>query len=85
MCYHFKEFHQSDEELDFDITNTKKLTTAQIKRKIEKVSGIPAENISKLQRLERNDVLKELRMSGLTIGQLQRATGISRGIITNAK
>ena len=49
------------------------------------VSGIPAENISKLQRLERNYVLKELRMSGLTIGQLQRATGISRGIITNAK
>ena len=71
--------------MDFDITNTKKLTTAQIKRKIEKVSGIPAENISKLQRLERNYVLKELRMSGLTIGQLQRATGISRGIITNAK
>ena len=49
--------------------------------KIEKVSGIPAENISKLQRLERNYVLKELRMSGLTIGQLQRATGISRGIM----
>ena len=82
---YFKEFHQSDEELDFDIANTKKLTAAQIKRKIEKVSGIAAENISKLQRLERNYVLKELRMSGLTIGQLQRATGISRGIITNAK
>jgi len=81
----FKEFHQYNEELDFDITNTKKLTTSQIKRKIEKISGMTAESISTLQRAERNYILKELRMSGLTIGQLERATGISRGIITNAK
>ena len=81
----FREFHLFDEELDFDITNTKKLTTPQIKRKIEKISGMTAESISTLQRGERNYILKELRMSGLTIGQLERATGISRGIITKAK
>lgn len=81
----FKEFHQIDEEEDFNITNTKRLTAAQINRKIEKISGMTAESISQLPRAERNSVLRGLRTSGITIGQLERATGISRGIITKAK
>lgn len=82
---YFKEFHQIDEAVDFNITNTKKLTQAQINRKIEKISGMTPESISQLPRTERNEVLQKLRTAGLTIGELERATGISRGIITNAK
>ena len=81
----FRELHQIDDAIDFDITNTKKLTSAQINRRIEKISGMTPESISKLPRAERNQVLKELRAAGLTIGQLERATGITRGIITKAK
>ena len=43
------------------------------------------ESISQLPRTERNEVLQKLRTAGLTIGELERATGISRGIITNAR
>ena len=81
----FKELHTVDEDTDFNITNTKKSTPAQINRKIEKVSGMKAESISQLTRVERNQILKELRLSGLTIGELERATGITRGIIAKAK
>ena len=38
-----------------------------------------------MPREERNNALVTLRKAGLTIGELERATGISRGIITNAR
>lgn len=78
----FVEMHKSGEQVDFSITDNKKLTTAQICRKIEKISGILPEKISQLSRQERNSVLSKLRQEGLTIGQLERATGISRGVIS---
>ena len=43
------------------------------------------ESISQMSRPERNQAIMKLRTAGLTIGQLERATGISRGIITKAK
>ncbi len=81
----FEELHQIGDMMDFSITNTKKLTPAQINRRIKTISGIEAESISLLPKNERNEILAELRSAGLTIGQLVRATGISRGIVTNAK
>jgi hypothetical protein len=81
----FEELHLAEDMIDFNITNTKKLTTAQIHRKIEKIIGLSPDAISKMPREERNQTLIKLRAAGLTIGQLERATGISRGIITKAK
>ncbi len=81
----FSEMNQIVETINFDITNNKKLTPDQISRKIERISDMEPENISKLSRIERNQILAKLREEGMTIGQLERATGISRGIITNAK
>ena len=81
----FEELHSVEDMIDFNITNTKKLTTAQIVRKIEKIIGTTPESIAQMTRAERNQALIKLRAAGLTIGQLERATGISRSIITRAK
>lgn len=81
----FEELHLVEDVMDFSITNTKKLTTAQIHRKIEKIIGLAPEAISQMPRAQRNQALIQLRSAGMTIGQLERATGISRGIITKAK
>lgn len=37
--------------------------------------------IANFDKSERNKILKELRESGLSIRQIERATGISRGVI----
>ena len=81
----FKEFHNTIEEMDFSISNTKKLTDEQLRRKVMQISGVRANEISAKPKKERNQILYLLRSKGLTIGQLERITGISRGIISRAK
>jgi len=81
----FKEFHETMEDADFSISNTKKLTDEQLKRRIIKITGgIRAEEISLRAKTDRDYILALLRNEGFTIGQLERVTGISRGIITRA-
>lgn len=81
----FEVFHDSNEEENFSISNTKVLTDNQLKRKLFKLTkGIEAEKISLLSKVERNQIIHNLREQGFTIGQLERITGISRGIITRA-
>ena len=82
----FIEFHNIYEKEDFEISNTKKLTDEQIKRRIYKITGgISAEEISTKIKAERDSILLKLRDNGISIGELERTTGISRGIITRAK
>lgn len=78
----FKELHEITEDIDFSISNTKKLTDEQLRRKIYKIANIQASEISSMSKSERNKILTELRQNGLTTGQLERLTGISRGIIS---
>ena len=81
----FKEFHKEMGENDFSISNTKRLTDEQIKRRIIKITGgIRPEQISLRTKKERDTILAILRNEGFTIGQLERVTGISRGIVTRA-
>lgn len=81
----FKEFQEQKEETDFSITNSKKLTDEQLKRRIIKITqGVSPREIAVKSKMERNEILARLRREGLTIGQLERLTGISRGIITGA-
>ena len=80
----FKELHTDIEEIDFSISNTKKLTDEQLRRKVFSIIGIEAHEISSKQKTERNNILSQLRSNGFTIGELERITGISRGIITRS-
>lgn len=82
----FKEFHMEIGKEEFVITGGKRLTEEQVKRKIRGLTGgVDANEISQKPKAERNKIIASLREAGLTIGQLERATGISRGIITRAK
>lgn len=81
----FKEFHEEMDDMDFSISNTKRLTDEQLKRKLIKITGgVRPEEITSKPRDDRNRILALLRKEGFTIGQLERVTGISRGIITRA-
>lgn len=79
----FVEFHQDTEMTDFFISETKRLTDEQLKRKMRGVLGEEIE-ISKLPKKERDEKLAILRDNGFTIGELERITGISRSIVTRA-
>jgi len=82
----FCEFHDEEEKEDFRISDAKRPTDEQLLRRIRKITnGINANEISQLSKVERNIILSKLRTEGLTIGQLERVTGISRGIIARAK
>lgn len=78
----FKELHKMEEKIDFSISNTKRLSDEQLRRKIYTLTKLHAHEISLKTKAERNGILKLLRQNGLTIGQLERLTGISRGIIS---
>ncbi|MDD4689882.1 MAG: transposase [Eubacteriales bacterium] len=81
----FDEYHKEMDDYDFSISNTKRLTDEQLKRRIIMVTdGISPEKISLRTKIERDAILAILRNEGFTIGQLERVTGISRGIITRA-
>ena len=64
----FQEFHKNTEDINFTITNTKKLTDEQLKRKLLKMTGgIRAEEISAKPKVERDMILALLRKKGFTV------------------
>ena len=79
----FIELHKEIELENFQISDRKKLTDSQVKRKIIKVIKTnDVKSIADLPKEERNKILRILRQEEkLSIGQLERVTGISRGII----
>lgn len=81
----FVEFHNIVEEIDFTISESKKLTTAQMNRKIFNILGISADKIIELPKSERHELVLELRKNGFKNRQLERLTGISRGILDRIK
>ncbi len=82
----FEEYHSYIGDDNFYISNTKKLTDEQLRRKLKRITkGVNSREISELPRQQRNELLNQLREAGFTIGQLERLTGVSRGIITRAK
>ena len=78
---YFIQLHQLISDADFSLSDNKKLTDEQIRRKIYKITKMDANEIVLKSKTERNEILSLLRQSGFTIAQLERVTGISRGII----
>ena len=55
------------------------------KTKIIKITGgLSPEEIALRAKKERDEILARLKNEGFMIGQIERATGISRGIVTRA-
>ena len=76
----FIEFHQIEEQSIFVVDDRIKLTDDEIRRKILKVYGIEPKLIGEMERNKRNEILRILKEK-YSIRQLERVTGISRGII----
>lgn len=77
----FEAYHQQEEGRDFTIRPSGKLTDRQVKEQVDffcRDRGILDWNV--LSKNERNELLSLLR-ERFSIGQLQTATGLSRGII----
>ena len=82
----FMQLHNQNEPEKFTLSDSKRLTDEQVKRKINNVlKDEDVRSIGLKPKNERNEILRYLReKEGLTIGQLERVTGISRGIISRS-
>ncbi len=80
----FIDYHQEVGEMNFQVSDRKKKTDDDIIMYLKKKYNIDnPKSISKFPKLERDIVLAELKKE-FPIRQLQRITGISRGVITKA-
>ena len=78
----FLEFHQKLDDEEFIPTYGKKKSEEQIRREIiYYLEGREPNYILTLDRATRNEILIGLKNRGLSIRQIERATGISRGVI----
>ncbi len=77
--------HQQMVENKFEVEGRKKLSGEEIRQKILKITNnIVPQKIGTLERRERDKILNQLKNVGLSIRELERATGISRGIIAKS-
>ena len=79
----FKEFHEILGDENFELSDKIRLTDDQLKRKmleiakVEKLSDIALKN-----KQDRNTIIRNLRNNRLSIRDIERMTGISRGVIS---
>ncbi len=77
--------HQRVVENKFEAEGRKKLSEEEIRQKILKTTNnIAPQTIGAMDKEERDTILNQLRKVGLSIRELERATGISRGIIAKS-
>ena len=77
--------HQQLVENKFQVEGRKKLSEEEIRQKILKdTDNIELQSIGILEKTERDRILQKLKKSGLSIREIERATGISRGIIAKS-
>lgn len=75
-----------DEIIDkkYELGLCRRMASEEIRARIIKIlDGKEPHTIASLPKHERNPILKRLREEGFSIRQIERATGISRGIIAN--
>ena len=69
-----------------EVDGRKKLSEEEIREEIRKYAGnIQLDNIEKLEKFERDDIIRKLKNAGLSIREIERVTGISRGIVAKKK
>ena len=81
----FIEYHKEVDNFEFRVTDSKKKTDEDVLMFLKKEFGIDnAKSISKLPKADRDSILAELKKN-FPVRQLQRITGVSRGVITKVK
>ena len=76
----FVEFHKEEDEMVFTVDDRMKISDDEIRRKILKEINIEPKLIGEIEKNKRNEILRELK-NKYSIRQLERVTGISRGVI----
>jgi REP element-mobilizing transposase RayT len=76
----FVDFHEATEDAIFIVDDKVKLTDDEIRRNIIKKYDIEPKEICNMSKPERNEILRNLK-GEYSIRQLERITGISRGVI----
>lgn len=77
--------HQQLVENKFQVEGRKKLSEEEIRQKILKgTDNIEPQRLGTLERTERDRILQKLKNSGLSIREIERVTGISRGIVAKS-
>jgi len=67
-----------------DISERKKITDAEGKAIVKKM-GLPSvQELQLIDKSKRNKILKELKNAGLSIRQIERLSGVNRGVILKA-
>lgn len=81
----FVDYHKEVDNFEFRVTDSKRKTDEDVLMFLKKHYDIDnAKNIAKLQKAERDSILAELKKK-FPVRQLQRITGVSRGVITKAE
>ncbi len=76
------ELHKKDVEVSFSLSDRVKLTEMEIRQLIIKyTNGAEPIEIALWDKSKRNAMLASLRQAGLSIREIERATGVSKGII----
>ena len=79
----FVTFHNSPESSEFSVTDGKNKSDGKLRQEIiTALDGKEICNLNVLPKLERDRILSALRLQGYSIRQIERATGISRGVIS---
>ena len=76
----FIEFHQEEDDSMYDVDDRVKISDDEIRRIILKEIGAEPKNIDKMEKEQRDEILRKLK-NKFSIRQLERVTGISRGVI----
>ena len=78
-------FHNTPENNEFSVTDGKKKSDGELRQEILSVlEGKEIYKLNELPKHERDDILSALRLQGYSIRQIERATGISRGVISKS-
>ena len=82
----FAEYHKCDEKNNcLEIVETVRMTDQKAKELLKQKFGMNNfVSIGKLEIAERNIVLRELKKNGVSIRQLERLSGLNRGVIQKA-
>jgi len=81
----FKKFHNTLESREFSIADGKRKSDEDLRQEIRAaLNGMDISSLHGLPKCERDGTLAELRRQGFSIRQIERATGISRGIVSKS-
>ena len=77
--------NESQEDICLEMEENHRITDEEANAMIKKTYGITSSQaIQNLEAQKRDDILRNLKENGLSIRQIERLTGINRGVILRA-